>query len=140
PLDLGARHGLRLALDGEDAEPDRNAVFQREALQAPGAFGADIVVMRRLATDDAAQGDIAVEWPPRFLPPPFDGDADRRRDLEGAGHGKALIAGAGGVERQDGAPAELLGDMRIIRRLDDHDVARISHCAAPLRAARYAAP
>src|SRR5262249_37396597 len=84
-LGLGARQALRLVLDGEDAEADGDAVFEGEVLQPARALLADIVVMRRLAADDAAERDIAVETPLGALAPALDGDADRCRNLEGAG-------------------------------------------------------
>src|SRR6185437_9949869 len=131
-VDAGARERLRLVLDGEDAEADGGAVLQRQLLQAARALAADIVVMGRLAADDAAERDIAVEATADIVAARLDGDADRGGYLEGAGHGEALVAGAARVERLDGAARQLFGDMRVIRRFDDHDMGRIGHRPPPL--------
>src|SRR5947208_2864970 len=109
---------LRLVLDGENAETHRELMLDREPLQAARALAADIVVMRGLAADDAAQRDIAVKArlarAPRLS---LDGKADRRRYLEGARHSEALVAGASRIKRRDCAARQLVGDMRIIARL-----------------------
>src|SRR5713226_6763786 len=121
-VDAGARQRLRLVFHRENAEADGEAVLERELLQPTRALAADIVVMRRLAADDAAERDIAVEARlARAVRLRFDGKPDRRRDLEGSRHGEALIARAGGVERGDRALGQLVRDMRVIARLDHHD-------------------
>src|SRR6185369_14591810 len=58
---LGAGPGLVLVLDGDDAVADREIVVDGQIHQAPRAFLAHRVVVRGLATNDAADGDIAVE-------------------------------------------------------------------------------
>src|SRR5215472_16915289 len=128
------RQRLRLVLDSENAEADGELMLDGEPLQAARAIAADIVVMRRLATDDAAERDIAVK--PRLARAPrlrIDRETDRRGNLEGARHGDALIAGARRVERRDRAARELIGDMRIIARLDQHDMRRVAHYGPPGR-------
>src|SRR5690348_11934513 len=124
-VDAGSRQRLCLVLDRQDAEADGEAVLQRQRLQAMSALATDIIIMRRLAPDDAAERDIAVETClARALRLRRDGEADGRRYLECARNGEALIAGAGGVERGDRALGELVRDMGVIARLDQHDMRR----------------
>src|SRR5260370_1734699 len=126
-IDAGAQQRLRLVLDGEDTIADGGAVLQRDLLKAACALGAYIVVMRGLAANDATERDIAVEAAADVVAAPLDGDADRRRDLESPGHREALIAGAPGVECLDRAAGELLGYIRVVRRLAHHDMRGIGH-------------
>src|SRR6185437_5902273 len=79
-VDPGARQRLLLVLDGKNAEADRQMVLESEALQPMRAFRADMLVMRGLAADDAAQRRIAVIGVLRRR-----GEADRGRDFERAG-------------------------------------------------------
>ena len=80
-VDAGARQRLRLVLDGQDAEADGELLLEREVLQAARALAADIIVMRRLAADDAAERDVAVEARvARAVRLRLDGEADRRRE------------------------------------------------------------
>src|SRR5579859_4826152 len=94
-VDPSPRQGLRLVLHGEDAEADGEVMRERQLLQAARALLADVIVMRGLAPDHAAQGDEAVEA--RALGGSLarlHGIFDRGRDLEGARHRDALMAGA----------------------------------------------
>src|SRR3546814_2058579 len=58
---VGARPGLLVVLAGDDAIAERQGVLAGEVLQLVGALAADVVIVRGLAADDAAEGDVAVE-------------------------------------------------------------------------------
>src|SRR3546814_9363622 len=58
---VGARPGLLVVLAGDDAIAERQGVLAGEVLQLAGALAADVVIVRGLAADDAAEGDVAVE-------------------------------------------------------------------------------
>ena len=60
---------------------------QRQILQAARALLADIVVMRRLAADDAAQRDIAVE----ARPEPRDAAATAKRIAAGISNAPGTV-------------------------------------------------
>ena len=64
-VDGGARPGLVGIVDRDDAVADRQSVTHREIHQAACALAANIVVVRGLATDDAAQCHEAVVAPCR---------------------------------------------------------------------------
>src|SRR5215469_11683489 len=128
------RERLRLVLDGENAEADGELMLDRKLLQTPRAFAADIIVVRRLAADDAAECDVAVKACfTRAARLGLDGKADGGGNLEGTGHGETLVARPGRIERRDCAARQLVGDMRVISRLDEHDMRRLRHHAPPGR-------
>src|SRR3546814_13213518 len=82
---VGARPGLLVVLAGDDAIAERQGVLAGEVLQLAGALAADVVIVRGLAADDAAEGDVAVEAvAPRAEVHRPHRHADRRRALEGA--------------------------------------------------------
>ena len=89
--------GLRLvgALEREDAERDRDARLDRGELEARGGLARDVVEVRRVAADHAAERDDAGE-PPRLR------ERHRReRQLEGARdghHGDRALLDAARVE------------------------------------------
>src|SRR5215468_8933880 len=94
-VDPGARQRLRFVLDGEDPEADGQIVRKRQLLQAARALLADVIVMRGLTSDHAAERDEAIESPALHAPPArHHSKFDRRGDLEGAGNRDALVAGA----------------------------------------------
>src|SRR5579864_2282306 len=130
-----SRQCLRLVLDGENAKADGELMLDGELLQAARALAADIIIMRRLAADHAAERDIPVKARlARAARLRLHRETDRRGDLERARHREALVAGARRVERRDGAARELVGDMRVVARLDQHDMRRVRHYAPPGRA------
>src|SRR5215469_16970034 len=59
-LEACAIDGLLERVAGEDAEHDRDAGIHLRELQAARGFRADIIIMCRLATEDAADGDEGV--------------------------------------------------------------------------------
>src|SRR3546814_9197350 len=88
---VGARPGLLVVLAGDDAIAERQGVLAGEVLQLAGALAADVVIVRGLAADDAAEGDVAVEAvAPREEVHRAHRHADRRRALEGARPGDPL--------------------------------------------------
>ena len=84
---------LRLVLDGENAEPDGKLWLRARSWMPARALLADMPIVRRLAADDAAERDVAVEMRPCAAPGRGRGKADRGGNLEGARHGDALIGG-----------------------------------------------
>src|ERR1043165_4898270 len=125
--DLRPCKRLGLVLDSEDAKADREVVREGQVLQAAGTLLADVVVMRGLAANDAAQRDEAVETRARGCAlASLHGIFDRSRDLESAGDGDALVAGARLLKGLQGALQKLVGDMRIVAAPPR------SGCAAPL--------
>ena len=114
-----------------------------------GALGltddaADIIVVRGLAPDDAAERHIAVKAPPvafrggcaaEILRP--HGVADGGRDLKRARHLETLPGCPGSFQRGDRAFYKLVGNVFVEPRLDDHDVRRGSlgaHVVSPFLA------
>ena len=57
-----ARPGLLVVLDGQDAVADRKPMRDGEIHERSRGFVRDGVVVRGLAADDAAEGDIAIEF------------------------------------------------------------------------------
>src|SRR5207253_10040212 len=55
PVGRGAGQCLGLVLDRQNAVADREPVTSRQVLQATRALGADVVVMRGLTADHAAE-------------------------------------------------------------------------------------
>src|SRR5215468_7617927 len=78
----GTRLGLLHSVDGDDAIADRELLVHREIHQAARALAADIVVVRGLAADDAAQRNEAVIAAGR--------ECNGTRNLEGARDDHAL--------------------------------------------------
>ena len=74
-----AVEGLLLGVGGQDAEDDGEGLRQRDLLDAPGGFAGDVIEVRRVAADDAAEADDRVELV--RLCEHFRGDGE----LEGAG-------------------------------------------------------
>src|SRR3546814_6949057 len=101
-----------------------------QVLKPARTLGADVVVMGRLASDDAAQGHEAVEAAPApiLLESP-DRDADGGRNLEGAGDGETLEGRTGLLQRLNGAAHHLVRELRIETCFDDHDVGGLGHYA-----------
>src|SRR5436305_8162514 len=131
-LDQRPCERLGLIFDSENAKADREAVRERQVLQAAGALLAHVVIMRGLAANDAAQRDEPVEARAggRALAG-LHGIFYRSRDLECAGHHDALMAGARLIERRQSALEKLVGDVSVIARLHDQDVRCSYHQSLP---------
>ena len=95
---VGAHRGLGVVLHGQDAVADAEPL-EPEQREAARAVVADRLVVGRLAADDAAEGDEAVEPPARA------GEADGGRELERARHLHRLLPGAGRSSIAARAPA-----------------------------------
>src|SRR5271170_8251668 len=117
---------LRLVLDGQDAIADGQPVAHRELLQPARTLGADVIVMRGLAADHAAER----HEPVKTLARPR-GDPNRGRNFERPGNQDALMGGAGSGKRAFGPAPQSLGDVSVIGRLDQEDMRRPAHRAAP---------
>src|SRR5215207_5671802 len=57
----GAVERLLLRVGGEHAEDDREVLTERDLLDAAGCFARDIIKVRRVAADDAAEADDGFE-------------------------------------------------------------------------------
>ena len=96
------RPGLLVVLDRQDAVAEGERLVDGEVHDRPRRFVGDDVVMAGLAADHAAEDDEAViADDPRSIASSAIGE--RRRDLEGAGHGDALVGRAGALERRERA-------------------------------------
>src|SRR3546814_16371118 len=94
-------------------------------LQLAGALAADVVIVRGLAADDAAEGDVAVEAvAPREEVHRAHRHADRRRDLERARHGDPLVGDAGSIAHGRRALIEGIAAVFVDKRLDHPDLRR----------------
>jgi hypothetical protein len=103
PGPLGAGEGLRLVLGGEDAEGHGNTGGELHLLDAGRGLPRDQVVVRRLATDHAAEADHRVD------PPRCGQDARAHGQLEAAGHG--LVDHVRRIDAETGqAPTDALGE------------------------------
>ena len=107
-------------------------MLEDQFLHAAGALVADDIVVGGLAADDAAERQIAVERPALDLDRRLDRHLDGGRNLQHAGHGKALIAGARLLQRGNRALRQLIGDIGIEARFHDHDMRRRRHSLTPL--------
>ena len=99
---------LGLGVDGQDGVAERDGVADGNVHQPVVGVGADGVVVRGLAADDAAERDAAVEagvGVVRADQPCLDGLGQRLRDLQRAGHGDALVGGAAAASSSAMAPA-----------------------------------
>ncbi len=115
PARIGAHRGLVVGLDGQDAVADTQAL-QAQKLQRAGRIVADGVVMRRLAPDHTAEGDVAVEiCQPR-------GHADGRRDFERAGDVDDLVAGPCRVDHRQSPRDLMVRDILVVGRRDDQQL------------------
>jgi hypothetical protein len=57
PLQARTINGLLESVASEHAKDDWQPGIHLSELQSAGSFGADVIVVRRLATQDAADGD-----------------------------------------------------------------------------------
>ncbi len=95
-----------------------------------------MIVVAGFAADHAAERDVAVETPAGGVElHGAQAHVDRRRNLEGAGHGNPLEAGAGRLQRAVRARQELVRDILVKPGFDNQDVGRIGirHRLAPRR-------
>jgi hypothetical protein len=110
---FGACLGLLHGVHGHDAVADRKLVPDRQIHQAARALAADIVVVRGLAADHAAQSQEAVVA--------AGGERDRAGNLERARHDHALRGGAILADLGLGTGDQRVGDLGVIARFDDQD-------------------
>ena len=113
----GADARLVAVLAGEQAEAERQLALDRQRLQRAAHLRAEMVVMGRLAANDAADGDEAVEALRRIQR-----NRDRDRKLERAGDLVAVPAVAGLLDDRSGPGNHLVADVLVIGRDDHHDV------------------
>src|SRR5262249_501346 len=116
-------HRLVPIFTGENTIANGEAMMNAEIHQAARALAGNDLVVRRLAANDAAEGDEAVG---RAF-----GEKNSRRDLERARHAHRPTLNAGRIERTARTLEELIGNLRIEPRLDDQDA---GHVALRIRA------
>ena len=114
---VGAGARLLDILDRDDAVADGELLLDREVHQPARALPADIVVVRGLAPDHAAQRHVTVVG----LALLGRCQRDRARDLEGARHDDPLRLRAVLRNLLFGALDERIGDVGVVARLHDED-------------------
>ena len=89
-VELRAFARLRIGVDGDDAVADRDAARDRQVHQRARRFKRHDLEMQRLAADDAAEPDRAVERLAGALGG-IERDRDRRRHFQRTRHADALV-------------------------------------------------
>ncbi len=109
--------GLLPSVGGEDAEDDRDACFESDALQSASRFARHVIEMRRIAAHHGAQRDNCVKAAaPREL-------HRRERKFEGSRNIEHLMAlRSRFLQSLAGAIQKLLGDGIVEARHDDREV------------------
>src|SRR5262249_21796892 len=120
-IDARPLPGLLATLAGQDAEADRYSMLHGELMQACRRFTCDNVVMGGFAPDHAAERDAAAMPPCPADKAIGEREAERKRNLERAGHGEPHECHLVGLELLDGARRELVGDVLVEARLDDQN-------------------
>ena len=113
----GAHEGLRFVLAGQNAEPHSKTVARSQFLDRARGLVADVVVVGRLAADDATQRDIAVIPSARF-----GRHRDRHRDFKRAGDRYDLAGRARLGDDALGATPQIGGDVLVEQGLDEQQM------------------
>src|SRR5215472_17308750 len=115
-LEACAVDGLLEGVAGEDAEHYRDAGIHLRELQAARGFGADVIVMCGLATEDAADGDegVVTAGSGKFF------RGQRKFERAGYMHDVHILAGrAAALQGIHGALQKTLGDEAVEAADDD---------------------
>ena len=112
-VDGGTRPGLVGIVDCDDAIADRQPLAHRKVHQAARTLATDIVIVRGLAADDAAQRHEAIVAAGR--------ERNGAGNLESTGHDDTFRYGAVLLDLTFGAGDQRIGDFDVVARLDDQD-------------------